>query len=95
MAYAAVNTFMDVFVQQYNKNHNYPWMSIDWDGWQSNKQVTVNNQTFGEEISGLEISAEEGITAFRHLLSAKEWSQIVVSTVELQPRIKVLQYLIC
>jgi acyl transferase domain-containing protein/acyl carrier protein len=87
VAYAAVNTFMDVFVQAYNKNHDYPWMSIDWDGWQSNKQVTVNNQTFGEEISDLEISAEEGITAFRHLLSAKEWSQIVVSTVELQPRI--------
>lgn len=87
IAYAAVNTFMDVFVQAYNKNHDYPWISVDWDGWQSNKQVRVNNQTFGEEISDLEITSEEGVTAFTHLLLAKESSQIVVSTVELEPRV--------
>ncbi|MTJ51847.1 SDR family oxidoreductase [Anabaena sp. UHCC 0253] len=87
VAYAAVNTFMDTFVYSYNKTTNHPWISVDWDGWKSNQQVIINNQGFGEEISELEITAEEGVTAFQHILADHQCHQLIVSTVDLEPRI--------
>lgn len=87
VAYAAVNTFMDAFVHKYNQDSNYPWVSVDWDGWQSNQKMIINNQGFGDEISDLEITASEGVKAFEYILSEHKCSQLIVSTVELEPRI--------
>jgi len=85
VAYSAANLFMDTFTHQCNKFNNFPWISVNWDGWriQSEKQVNIR---FGATLAEFAIAPNEGINVFKRVLSNTN-PQIVVSTGNLQARI--------
>ncbi len=101
VAYSAANIFMDAFVHQHNRNYPISWSSISWDGWQTEKldaqnttvgesltELAITSETVGESLTELAITSEEGVKAFERVLSFGVLNQIVVSTGELQARIK-------
>jgi acyl transferase domain-containing protein len=85
-AYAGANAFIDAFVYEMNRNSIFPWISVNWDAWQSpsEKQST---STMGGKLQETAMSPLEGIEAFRCILNTKGVSQIVVSTTDLSTRI--------
>jgi hypothetical protein len=87
VAYSAANIFMDAFVHQHNRNHPVSWSSISWDGWQTEK-LDAQNTTVGESLTELAITSEEGAIAFARILNFGVLNHIIVSTGELQTRIK-------
>ncbi|MEM1395738.1 MAG: SDR family NAD(P)-dependent oxidoreductase, partial [Cyanobacteria bacterium P01_H01_bin.150] len=89
VAYSAANTFMDAFVHQYNRSHRGLWSSVSWDGWQLGKaQEDEQNASLGANSRELAIEPEEGIKAVQRILSYGLFNHIIVSTRELQARIK-------
>lgn len=86
-AYASANSYMDAFAQRQNNDGGTPWLSVNWDGWQSEEgspQVTggVNQQ------ASRFVTAQDGVESFRRLLPfAGQVSQLVVSTSDLSARI--------
>ncbi|MFN6517004.1 MAG: SDR family NAD(P)-dependent oxidoreductase [Nostoc sp. CreGUA01] len=87
VAYSAANIFMDAFVHQHNRNHPVSWSSISWDGWQTEK-LDAQNTTVGESLTELAITSEEGAIAFARILNLGVLNHIIVSTGQLQTRIK-------
>ncbi|WP_413003710.1 amino acid adenylation domain-containing protein [Paenibacillus sp. 1P03SA] len=85
-AYSAANHFMDAYVHVRNRRMPAAWTSINWDGWQLEKEQTIHGQA-GTSISELLIAPEEGTELLRRVLSVREASQIVLSTGSLQDRI--------
>ncbi|MEM1393820.1 MAG: SDR family NAD(P)-dependent oxidoreductase, partial [Cyanobacteria bacterium P01_H01_bin.150] len=89
VAYSAANTFMDTFVHQQNRSHTGLWSSISWDGWRL-EEVKENekNISLGTSLRELAIEPEEGIKAVQKILNYRLFNHIIVSTGELQARIK-------
>ncbi|MEM7557208.1 MAG: SDR family NAD(P)-dependent oxidoreductase, partial [Cyanobacteria bacterium P01_A01_bin.84] len=89
VAYSAANTFMDAFVHQYNRSHTGLWSSISWDEWQLEK-VNENEQhtSLGASLRELAIEPEEGIKAVQRILNYGIFNHTIVSTGDLQARIK-------
>uniref|UniRef100_UPI00403E5477 amino acid adenylation domain-containing protein n=1 Tax=Paenibacillus sp. FSL K6-1330 TaxID=2975292 RepID=UPI00403E5477 len=85
-AYSAANHFMDAYVHDRNRRLSTAWTSVNWDGWQLEKEQTIHGQA-GASISELLIAPEEGIELLRRVLSVREAGQIVLSTGSLQDRI--------
>jgi acyl transferase domain-containing protein len=77
-AYAAANSYMDAFTNRQNQQGEYPWLAINWDGWDLS----------GQEVSKSAITPEEGVKVFHQILSLPESAQIVVSTSDLSTRIE-------
>ncbi|BDA68763.1 beta-ketoacyl synthase [Calothrix sp. PCC 7716] len=89
VAYSAANIFMDVFVHQHNRSYAASWSSISWDGWQLEKaNENEQNISLGTNLTQLVITSEEGVKAFQRILSSGILNHIVVSTGELEARIK-------
>ncbi|MBN3958489.1 type I polyketide synthase, partial [Nostoc sp. NMS8] len=86
-AYSAANIFMDAFVHQHNRNHPASWSSISWDSWQLEK-LDEYHTSVGAKVTELAIKSEEGIKAVQRILNYDVFNHIVVSTGELQTRIK-------
>jgi acyl transferase domain-containing protein/acyl carrier protein len=82
-AYSAANIFMDAFAARQNQAQSDPWLSIDWDGWDFRYPDRAERP--GEAQSS--ISPEEGMEAFRRILSNPSLEQVVVSLGDLQSRI--------
>jgi aryl carrier-like protein len=86
VAYAAANAFLDLFAQQSSQTDGVRWMSINWDRWRlagkQGEQVGM-----GAQAAELFIAPEEGIEAWKRLLSHPEIPQVVVSTGDLHARI--------
>ncbi len=76
-AYSAANLFMDAFAQKANRENRIPWISVNWDAWQS--ETTP--------LPGEGITPEEGVEAFRQILSHPFAARVVVSTRDLSARI--------
>jgi acyl transferase domain-containing protein/acyl carrier protein len=86
VAYSAANNFMDAFVHQYNQIYPISWSSIIWDGWQLHK---ANEQSISLDAPReLAIDTEEGIKAFQIILNFSNINNIVISTGDIQARIK-------
>jgi acyl carrier protein len=88
-AHAAANGFMDAFAHQQSRIHSFPWISINWEGWQfwEERQLVVGSQ----KTADWALLPNEGIVAFQRLLHAFDDSpipspQIIVSTVDLPAR---------
>ncbi|WP_367580489.1 SDR family NAD(P)-dependent oxidoreductase [Nostoc sp. PCC 7107] len=82
IAYSSANIFMDAFVQQYNQSHPSSWSSISWDGWQLD---AAKEHPDSQELG---INSAEGITAFQEILNISKFNHLVVSTGDIQARIK-------
>ena len=85
-AYAAANVFMDAFAHRHNQAHSVPWISVDWDAWQFQDE-TMQDIGVGTDLAELSIKPNEGVAAFRRVLSANLGGQIVVSTGDLEARL--------
>jgi acyl transferase domain-containing protein/acyl carrier protein len=79
VAYAAANTFMDMFAQQHTESTGVPWVSINWDTWEFDEGAEPGAGT-------LSIWPDEGRDAFARILSSAMVPQIVVSTGDLRRR---------
>jgi acyl transferase domain-containing protein/thioesterase domain-containing protein/acyl carrier protein len=86
-AYSAANLFMDAFARKYKQVNPVPWISVNWDTWRSDEEKE-SNIGMGATLARLAITPEEGMEAFRRILSLDTLTQIVVSTGDLQTRIE-------
>lgn len=85
--YAAANVFLDAFVRRLNQQDaNSRWICINWEDWNLNK--IVSKDSFGATVANLSITVEEGLQAFDKILSLREVNQLILSTGDLQARIK-------
>jgi acyl transferase domain-containing protein len=83
-AYAAANSFMDVFVQQHAP-HARSWTSINWDGWQF-EENDPSRLAYGKEEPGLLV--KQGQRAFLRIITQQALPQVVVSATDLSTRIE-------
>jgi acyl transferase domain-containing protein/acyl carrier protein len=84
-AYAASNIFVDTLVQNHNRTHPEDnWMSVNWDAWNADAE-TADMQAAREELS---ILPHEGREAFGRALSLLPASQVIVSTADLEARLR-------
>ncbi|MBE9052047.1 SDR family oxidoreductase [Nostocales cyanobacterium LEGE 11386] len=86
ISYAAANIFMDVYAQKYNQTNSFTYISVNWDTWQS-KNGKKQAATIGLGLDKLRMTQQEGVEAFKRILSMHEISQVVVSSGDLQARI--------
>ena len=83
VAYGAGNAFMDAFAHKHNGSGGVPWISIDWDTWESASEDDAD-----VDPVRLSMNPEEGVEAFRRIVSGLENPQVVVSTGYLPDRIR-------
>ena len=89
VAYSAANIFMDAFTYQHNQADPVPWISVNWDIWQvGEERKKKQSESLGTSLAKLAIKPEEGINVWQRVLSWRILNQIIVSTGELQERIK-------
>src|SRR5271166_1141349 len=84
VAYSAGNIFMDTFALKHNQTSGVPWTSIAWDTWDFPETPDSSAEP---DPSHLAMYPEEGVEAFRRILSAALLPQVVVSTADLLARI--------
>ncbi len=84
-AYAPANAVLDALANQQNRLSKTQWIGVNWDGWNFGQDETAGG--IGQEIAQLAILPEEGIEAFERIFSYKDFSQIIVSTGDLQARV--------
>jgi acyl transferase domain-containing protein/acyl carrier protein len=82
VAYSAGNAFMDAFAHKYTQKSGFPWISIDWDTWEFDRDPNTD-----ADPARLGMFPDEGVEAFRRILSSAQLPQIVVSTGDLWARI--------
>jgi acyl transferase domain-containing protein len=82
-AYAAANHFIDSFAA----SQGAPWLSVNWDAWQFEaEQPRIAALT--PRLAQFAITPLEGGQAFERILSFCTSNQIIVSTADLQARLK-------
>jgi acyl transferase domain-containing protein len=84
-AYAAANLFMDAFVQRHNRSAALPWISVNWDTWQV-KELTQG--TLGSTVAEYAMTLAEGTEVLARVLASNGLAQAVISTGDLQARIR-------
>ena len=82
VAYGAGNAFMDAFAQQHDGDGGVRWISIDWDTWEF---ASASGEL--ADAGPLSLSPDEGVEAFRRIMSSVDIPQVVVSTGYLPDRI--------
>ena len=84
-AYSAANIFLDTCAH----THNQTWMSINWDAWrQGFQQTNRHHSSPGAAFAELAILPEEGERLFQYVFSWDKGNQLIVSTGDLQARIR-------
>jgi acyl carrier protein len=86
-AYSAANHFMDAFAHRASAESPFPWLSVNWDGWQFHDRAP-SQSGLGASLQELALTPEDGITALARLLSLDRIPQAIVSTGDLQARIE-------
>jgi len=84
-SYAAANSFMDAYIHQHNRTSPAPWMTVNWDTWQTGKHS--GETALGAAIAEFEMTPEEGSLAFA-LTLASDQTHLVNSTGDLHRRIR-------
>jgi non-ribosomal peptide synthase protein (TIGR01720 family) len=85
-ARAAVNGFADAFAHQADCTGATPWLSVNWDRWRY-PGMSDDEAAFVAHSDELSIAPAEGAEAFERILSCRNASRLVVSTVALQVRL--------
>ena len=87
-AYSGSNIFMDTFVSERNRTSPVPWISVNWDGWRLRREDHRQSAGLGSAQAELAIKPSEGVEAFQRIISVKTAGQVIVSTADLQSRIR-------
>ena len=86
-AYSAANTFTDTVAQRRRSRHQSNWITVNWDAWQFDSD-TETRAFAGTALAKLAITPAEGVQVFERLLSVAAEPQVIVSTGNLNARIK-------
>ncbi len=84
-AYASANLFIDAFVQRHNQTTDTAWVSINWDTWQIKD---LSQGTLGSTVAEYAMTPDEGIEVLTRVLDHGDLEQVVISTGDLQTRIR-------
>ncbi|MBG1243503.1 type I polyketide synthase [Nostoc sp. NZL] len=86
-AYPAAHLFTDAFICKHNQTSCTPWIAVNWDNWLTS-QLAAELATKPEISTELFMNNQEGVEVFERVLSLKKINQIVISTTDLETRIK-------
>jgi len=86
-AYTGSNICMDTFVSGRNRVSQVPWTSVNWDHWRF-KEDHQSDDRLDSAQAKPGIWPEEGVDAFQRIISTKMTGQVIVSTMDLQSRIR-------
>ena len=81
--YAGANAFLDAYARWRRQARAGGWISVNWDAWSVGGGVR-----FGDHLTDLAISPQEGVELLRRILSSAAWPQIVVSTTSMAARVE-------
>ncbi|CAG0936135.1 phthiocerol/phenolphthiocerol synthesis type-I polyketide synthase E [Thermoflexales bacterium] len=81
---AAIQVFMGAFAQRHNRTQLVPWTSLHWDLWKFRDEKGAMP---GASLVELAITPETGPEAFRRVLRAGSFPQVIISTSSLQARL--------
>jgi acyl transferase domain-containing protein len=84
-AYAAANQFMDTLSLQQHHFGIRDWISVNWDGWLVREKRETSTVPAVAEYS---MTPEEGVRALEQTLRLGSVSQVIVSTGDLQTRLR-------
>ena len=85
-AYSAGNCFMDEFVSKCNRISRFPWIAVSWDSWIDNAE-SKSEVKIGKEMLDLSLTYDQGIKIIEKALSIHDYTNIIVSTGDLNERI--------
>jgi NAD(P)-dependent dehydrogenase (short-subunit alcohol dehydrogenase family)/acyl carrier protein len=86
--YSASNLFMDAFVRRHNRQkRGDQWISVNWDLWRLGKAES-GGAVDGKTLAELGITVEEGLKVLPIVLGLTTTAQLVVSTGDLDTRIR-------
>lgn len=77
-AYAAGNLFMDAFAQKQNQDSTFPWISVNWDGWEFRTDTPEGTTA---------MTLAEGLEVFGRGFLVPGSSGVVISTQDLPGQI--------
>jgi len=80
-AYSAGNKFLDMFTEYQRKIHYRPWVSVNWETWNFNEEIT----SFGTSISETSIYTEDGQEALDRILKLLS-DRVVICTESVDER---------
>lgn len=85
-AYAAANACLDALVVEQNRSHPGRWTSVNWEGWRFEAEIAHDQP--GGAVAELGLTPDQGLEAFERLLNAPPSDRIVISTGDLDLRIR-------
>ncbi|MDQ6708383.1 MAG: phosphopantetheine-binding protein, partial [Acidobacteriota bacterium] len=85
-AYAAGNIYMDAFARQKRFEGDRRWLAVNWDAWDFSGEAGVGIPKRG--LAALAMNPAEGIRALAAILSTGETFQSIVSTADLNARLR-------
>ncbi len=87
VAYSAANLFMDAFAEALSATGEPRWMSVNWDGWliSGDEHLDAGYQTSLQKYA---MTPDESWEAFRRVIASGFPGQTVVSTGNLQERMR-------
>lgn len=87
VSYCAANLFMDSFAASRGATNKSPWISANWDGWLLEGQDKLS-QSFQTSLDQYAMRPEESLKAFTYVLSMTDANQVVISTGDINSRLK-------
>ncbi len=84
--YAAANAYLDSVARAAYRESAYPVISVNWDSWR-NVGMAANMAM----PDGVGIAPNEGAEAFEHIVNSVTGPQVIVSTLDLNTRLKQTQ----
>jgi NAD(P)-dependent dehydrogenase (short-subunit alcohol dehydrogenase family)/acyl carrier protein len=84
-AYSGANHFLDAFAQSRSRLGGTPWISVNWDGWRNDE--AGESKKIDTTIAEFSLAPAEGIEVFRRILGETAFSQVIVSTGNLNWRL--------
>jgi hypothetical protein len=85
VAYTAAHVFLDAFAARHNRRSPVPWLSVNWDRWNTWREAPEQPQ---EGEAGFYMAPGEAVDALRRVLAQDQATQVVVSTGDLLGRIE-------
>ncbi|MER6957538.1 SDR family NAD(P)-dependent oxidoreductase [Streptomyces sp. NPDC000618] len=86
-AYSAANAFLDSFALREQSPDRIRWTSLNWEAWHFPGADTAQ-AGIGAAVHQVAMSPDEGRTVFERLLGARSRPQVIVSTTDLDERVR-------